>query len=102
MSIALRVFHGIEFLDKNIPGGWANRIDSKSLNIISDVFGILPQLYGNSTQGMEALGLSPSEARSYGFLPDYEVKDIEEECQELERVWIRAIDARKTPATSPR
>lgn len=68
-----RVSAGAKFLD-SVNYDWANKIDISSLEMYDGDSCIVGQLYGDYETGLSRLGISSTEAMSYGFEDEsYEV-----------------------------
>lgn len=94
-AIAGRVDLGVELLDGFLPT-WRDNIDTERLNLGSDRYCVLGQLFGSYADGVRRLGLAQMGRESFdrGFLAaagDSEAYGLAFEYKELTAAWKKIL-----------
>lgn len=96
-----RVRAGVDLLDREAPG-WVDHIDLDALDISSEFWCVLGQLFDDRrsdgyTEGLDELGIE-GKANLYGFCGAFVGDEAHEDERRLTYAWRNRIDARRVTA----
>lgn len=95
-TVQERIARGMALLDEKLPG-WKERVNLARLDMSSQTYGLLEQLFDGYMKGLRALGLAFATGQQYGFdiRNDDEDDEGEEEWGQLTDAWIKALTVKE-------